>query len=398
MRRIITLILTATILWGVVAVFSVTVSAGPGNPSLTVAAGEVAEITEKKGYDTLTLYGTMIVRENAAVSASGIAVQPGGTLIIDAGATFTLNGGSLNDQSGGKIEINGKLGGSVGSLTLFGDISLGDHGVIAGLKITGGPSGYASSLPSQFANKGIEAIENSGAIYAFGKDHQHTYVDSVCSDCGLVGCVRGECAHTYKDNVCTACKAVNAAHTHTYQNYVCTVCGAIDPEHPHRYQDYVCALCGGIDPSHPHQYENSVCTICRRKCLHSYFEEYTHKCHECGAFQCDVQGHSFNGRKCSVCDADKCETQGHSYHNGKCTVCFQTCKNEFHSGNYKCTDCGMKLNAAATGSVLSNGNIAIVAVIVGVAAGLVIGIIIGKKKKPAVADGAEKENEDEDEK
>ena len=58
----------------------------------------------------------------------------------------------------------------------------------------------------------------------------------------------------------------------------------------------------------------------------------------------------------------------------------------------------MKLNAAATGSVLSNGNIAIVAVIVGVAAGLVIGIIIGKKKKPAVADGAEKENEDEDEK
>lgn len=73
--------------------------------------------------------------------------------------------------------------------------------------------------------------------------------------------------HNYVDDICTICGEINPDHAHNYQDGKCTVCGKIDSNHSHSYVDHVCTICGEIDPSHTHNYVDGVCTICNKQYL-----------------------------------------------------------------------------------------------------------------------------------
>lgn len=104
--------------------------------------------------------------------------------------------------------------------------------------------------------------------------------------------------------------------------------------------------------------------------------------------------HEWNKCKCSICGIVN-ENGEHDWLNGKCTVCGKTCANEFHSGKYVCPDCRMSFDATVTGSVLSEGSLTIICT---VAAAVIFGLggfLLGKKKKkPALAEGAEDTDEE----
>ena len=86
----------------------------------------------------------------------------------------------------------------------------------------------------------------------------------------------------------------------------------------------------------------------------------------------------------------------HFFVDGKCTVCQEKCTNAFHDGVYKCPDCDMEFNTVSgdTASTLSEGNLAIITAVAGVAVGFLAAIFIfKKKKKTAVAEGENKDEE-----
>lgn len=342
MKKITSLVLAVVMLATMLSVFAVPASAAPNDTqNITVESGKISEFTGSQNAGSVTVYGTMIIKENAVFQMRYVKIEKSGKLIIEKGAILTMTGGYIWCE--GALAINGKLNGKSDQLTLSEDFSIGDIGAISGLAFLGKPSGYASSVVQELKRFDCSAINIKDTVYAFANSHKHTYQNGVCVNCGVSGCVLGE-------------------NNHTYQNYVCTVCGA-------------------IDPAHPHSYENSICTICKYKCVHILFDEDTYKCVNCGAFQCDVNGHTFDGGKCTLCNICQCEIKGHSYRNGKCTVCGETCKNEFHNGKYVCPDCGMSFNATATGSVLSEGSLTIICT---VAAAVIFGLggfLLGKKKK-----------------
>ncbi len=86
-------------------------------------------------------------------------------------------------------------------------------------------------------------------------------------------------------------------------------------------------------------------------------------------------------------------TSKHWFIDGVCSVCGKACDNPFHN-NDKCPDCGMSINGVvATGSTLSEGSLAIITAIAGLAVGAVGMYLFMKKKKPATAGG---ENTDEE--
>ena len=83
----------------------------------------------------------------------------------------------------------------------------------------------------------------------------------------------------------------------------------------------------------------------------------------------------------------------HNYENGVCTICYHECDNGFHAD--ECPECGMIRNdTPAVGSALSEGNMAIIIGIVALVIGLGGGFFIGRKKKPAVAGGADNNDEE----
>ena len=71
----------------------------------------------------------------------------------------------------------------------------------------------------------------------------------------------------------------------------------------------------------------------------------------------------------------------HNYVDGVCTNCNHRCKNRFHNG--VCPDCGMSASAGLVGSVLSDGNMAIIIGIAALVIGFGGGFILGRKKKTA---------------
>lgn len=133
-------------------------------------------------------------------------------------------------------------------------------------------------------------------------------------------------------------------------------------------------------------------------------------CGICGKLSCDVAGkHTWNADdQCEVCGIHKCTlSDGHDWdENGICKKC-QVLKCEF-TGTHdsvrlikECAYCGEKLseeiipagnNAAGTAS--GDGNIAVIAGAGCLAVGLGGGFLLGKKKKPAVADGADNTDEE----
>ncbi len=106
-------------------------------------------------------------------------------------------------------------------------------------------------------------------------------------------------------------------------------------------------------------------------------------------------GHVIVDDACTVCGAKGCELRNsaHTWNNGVCTVCGKECTNSFHSGEYKCPDCGLEFDATAghthiLGSVFSGGSLT---AIVGIAAAIIFGcggFVLGRKNKPAMADGS----------
>ena len=72
---------------------------------------------------------------------------------------------------------------------------------------------------------------------------------------------------------------------------------------------------------------------------------------------------------------------GHDFSGGVCRVCNYECKHE----RYSCDTCGEKfvmgITSGGEGSTLSEGNLAIITAVAGIAVGLVGGLVIGKKKQ-----------------
>ena len=71
----------------------------------------------------------------------------------------------------------------------------------------------------------------------------------------------------------------------------------------------------------------------------------------------------------------------HNYVDGVCTNCNHRCENSFHDD--VCPDCGMSDSAGLVGSVLSDGNMAIIIGIAALVIGFGGGFILGRKEKTA---------------
>ena len=102
--------------------------------------------------------------------------------------------------------------------------------------------------------------------------------------------------------------------------------------------------------------------------------------------------------KNSVCTRCGIPCPHETYENGVCAACGHECKNEFHNGAFVCPDCGMEFdptqgNPLVRGSTISEGNLAIITAVAGIAVGMAAMFFI-MKKKPAVAGGASAEDEE----
>ena len=84
---------------------------------------------------------------------------------------------------------------------------------------------------------------------------------------------------------------------------------------------------------------------------------------------------------CAICGRTKCDVNGHNYQPVTVYYC-QTCGEEAPA------DYVPEVPGGSTASTLSQGNVAIICSVAGVALGLVGGLLIGKKRKPAAANGA----------
>ncbi len=94
---------------------------------------------------------------------------------------------------------------------------------------------------------------------------------------------------------------------------------------------------------------------------------------------------------CENCQFADEAVHKHTWQNGKCTSCGYECKNDFHSGVYKCPDCGLKIEPTAEnvkfeGSILSEGSLTIIVGVACLAVGALGMYLIMKKKKPAASD------------
>ena len=158
----------------------------------------------------------------------------------------------------------------------------------------------------------------------------------------------------------------------------------------HNFENKVCTHCG-IKGCETGQFEHDwdastgICSFCGFACTHEW-DAATGKCSTCG-FAC---AHDWNATTgiCSTCEF-AC-THDWNATTGKCFICGIKCTNTFHEG--VCPDCGM--GAAVTGSILSEGSLAIITAIAGLAVGMAVMFFVMKKKKPAVADGTDKTDEE----
>ncbi len=169
---------------------------------------------------------------------------------------------------------------------------------------------------------------------------------------------------------------VNTYDEHNFENDKCTYCGT-----------YKCELTGN------HNYNSGVCSVCGTKGCE--IGELEHNwvngvCSACNVKGCEIGqlNHNWVNGVCSVCDKH-CEHKWDTA-TGKCTVCELVCT---HGGD-KCDICGKELVNLNTGSALSEGNMAIIIGIVALVIGLGGGFFIGRKKKPALASGADNTDEE----
>ena len=102
-----------------------------------------------------------------------------------------------------------------------------------------------------------------------------------------------------------------------------------------------------------------------------------------------VEPHYFIDGVCVACGAECTHT---SFSDGKCNDCGYECTHESCS----CDTCGKTFTAdnLNTGSTLSEGNLAIITAVAGLAAGMAVMFFIMKKQKPALASGADKNDEE----
>ncbi len=113
------------------------------------------------------------------------------------------------------------------------------------------------------------------------------------------------------------------------------------------------------------------------------FDGRSNVCPKCGQTHCEAEGHQYGGNHvCLNCGKSQCELEGHSF---ACTVCGQKT-----DGVYECKECGAvidltKENPPMTGSAFSEGSLAVLVGVAGLAIGLVAGLLIGKKKPVPVS-------------
>ena len=194
---------------------------------------------------------------------------------------------------------------------------------------------------------------------------QHTYTDSVCSEC-LHACGHSETedkeafdatctSQGYTGNTyCTACgKLIGVGTTipekgHTWSDWqqtadthhkYCTVCDVTDSEGEHTYNESgICTVCG-YGCAHPNKkIENALSATCTSEGYTG--DEYCLDCgvmvhggttipmeeHAFGSYvYTDVSGHF---KKCANCTATT-EIEAHQYTNGRCTVCRYRCTHEW---------------------------------------------------------------------
>ena len=167
--------------------------------------------------------------------------------------------------------------------------------------------------------------------------------------------------------------------THSFdENGICEFCHYVDEsKHEHHFDDNRNCACGKTKCDvGEHVLENGICEFCH------YVDESKHK-------------HIFDDNNNCACGKTKCDVEGHSY----VTIC-QVCGAEAPENPVVDTpliqvedaEKGMS-HEEGLGSTLSQGNLAIVCSVAGLAVGMAVMFFI-MKKKPAAANGANREAEE----
>ena len=331
MKKITSILLTVALLATMLTVFAVPAS----------AEEEPTEIVPKYESFYIPSDGNYIIRGEYEVNALGIpTTAKGATLTIAKGAKVTVKDALIN----------------FGTINVLGTLILPDRQNNDGtIRVAGCGGGMFKH----------QRISNSGTGTII-EITEHNFENKVCTHCGIKGCETGQFEHDWdaSTGICSFC---GFACTHDWNATTgkCSTCG------------FACA--------HDWNATTGICSTCGFACTHDW-NATTGKCSTCG-FACTHEWDAATG-KCSTCGF-AC-THDWNATTGKCFICGIKCTNTFHEG--VCPDCGM--GAAVTGSILSEGSLAIIIGVAALVIGLGGGFLLGKiKKKPALASG---ENTDEE--
>ena len=303
--------------------------------------------------------------ENGSVTGTDSC---GGNIYVAAGTALDMNSCTI---AHGKADGDGGNLGNDGTVTVPPDDDM--------LIISGFARGSAFGATANCYNGPAASAPDLSPYYRTGcSTGKHIWSDDgKCVFCEYA------CPHEeWDDNECVECgvKACRAGKVpHTWDDVKCTVCGIYD-----------CEVNGN------HTYSSGVCSVCGKKgCETGQFEHdwdaSTGICSFCG-FACTHDWNAATG-KCTVCEYECRHNDG--YTAGKCNICQQECKHGNTFTKTFCSDCGeeVKNTTPAVGSALSEGNMAIIIGIVALVIGLGGGFFIGRKKKPALASGENKDEE-----
>ena len=122
----------------------------------------------------------------------------------------------------------------------------------------------------------------------------------------------------------------------------------------------------------------------------------------CGIKGCGIEGHVLENGLCKFCDYIDESKHEHIFDDdNNCACGVKGCDIGAHSYKYYCEFCGeeapenLPAETTGLGSTLSQGNVAIICSVAGIALGLVGGLLLGrKKKKPALASGTDNTDEE----
>ena len=193
-------------------------------------------------------------------------------------------------------------------------------------------------------NKDASTLRNDYMFYfeyTTTSSHTHSYSNSCDTTCNSCGATRFT-SHTYSnacDSSCNVCGSTRTVSGHVYDNLcdsTCNTCGYERTPEPHQFGglcDEACVICGVIPIEAAHIFDNncdSTCNRCgttRTPSAHIYSNGCDKSCNVCGITR-PIGSHEFSNScdtTCNVCGGKR--TIKHTYTNNcdtKCNVCSAT--------------------------------------------------------------------------